>query len=129
MSRSQRLAQQLGMPYGTACNRLRKNILFSLLKKLKENTCFKCGQVIQSVDDLSIEHKLPWEGRDADLFWDIENISFSHVGCNRPHNPPSHKKYFTPEEKLVASRIHGATSMRKHYTTEKRREKKERTGW
>ena len=78
-------SKTLGMPFGTACGRLRKNILFHLLEKLKENVCFKCGERIIKVDDLSIEHKKPWEGRSAELFWDLENISFSHLHCNRPH--------------------------------------------
>jgi hypothetical protein len=118
----------LGMPFGTACGRLRKNILFHLLKRLNENVCFKCREVIETSKELSVEHKLPWEGISVELFWDLENISFSHLRCNRPHRR-SNQKYFTPEEKLVARRATGARLMRKHYTTEKRRLKKERTGW
>jgi hypothetical protein len=75
----------LGMSHGTACGRLRKNILFSLLVQLKENICFKCSKPIENVGDLSIEHKKPWEGISADLFWDLENIAFSHLRCNVPH--------------------------------------------
>lgn len=78
-------SRTLGMPFGTACNRLRKNILFHLLQKLKENICFKCGVSITTVNDLSIEHKKPWESRSAELFWDLENITFSHLRCNTPH--------------------------------------------
>lgn len=78
-------AATLGMPHGTAASRLRKNILFHLLVKLSENVCFKCSKVIDEVDDLSIEHKLPWEGRSAELFWDLDNIAFSHLRCNRQH--------------------------------------------
>ncbi len=106
MSRNQRIAQQLGMPYGTAGQRLRKTILFHLLAKLKENVCFKCGTVIERIDDLSIEHKKPWEGISSDLFWDLENIAFSHIRCNRPHRfrtdatpptPPNAKTKEAPE--------------------------------
>lgn len=86
MNRNKRIVEQLGMPNGTANARLRKNILFYLLTKLKENVCFKCGTIIEKVDDLSIEHKLPWEGRSTELFWDLNNIAFSHLKCNRPHN-------------------------------------------
>lgn len=90
-SRQQRLTQQLGMPHGTACSRLRKNILFNLLTKHKENICVRCGREIESVNDLSIEHIKPWEGVSADLFWDLDNIAFSHCACNRPekHGPYS----------------------------------------
>jgi len=89
----------LGMPFGTACNRLRKNILFSLLVRLQENVCFKCGELILSVNDLSIEHKQPWEGRDSNLFWDLNNIAYSHLGCNLPHRfklPDPNLKHGTP---------------------------------
>ncbi|HXQ38298.1 MAG TPA: hypothetical protein VN843_30130 [Anaerolineales bacterium] len=75
----------LGMPHGTATNRLRKNILFHLLKKHGENYCFRCCESIERVDDLSIEHKQPWEGISAELFWDLNNIAFSHLCCNTPH--------------------------------------------
>ncbi len=85
MDRKERIVQQLGMPHGTATNKLRKNILFSLLVRLQENVCFKCGQQIFSVNELSIEHKQPWEGRDSNLFWDLNNIAFSHLRCNVAH--------------------------------------------
>ena len=73
---------QLGMPHGTAANRFRNKILFSLLEKLGENICFQCGLKIESENDLSIEHKIPWLDNSPDLFWDINNIAFSHLSCN-----------------------------------------------
>jgi hypothetical protein len=85
MGSNENKAATLGMPHGTATNRLRKNILFHLLKKHGENTCHACGELIQSVEALSIEHKKPWEGISAELFWDLDNIAFSHLHCNRPH--------------------------------------------
>lgn len=75
----------LGISYGTACGKLRKNILFMLAQKCNMDTCFRCNRKIETVNDISIEHKLPWEGRSVELFWDLENIAFSHVKCNRPH--------------------------------------------
>lgn len=102
MSRGARIAQQLGMPHGTAANRLRKIVLFHVLKKHKENVCFKCGEVIPTVDELSLEHKQPWEGRSAELFWDVENITFSHLRCNKQHVFHGWK---TVNEKRVGNRI------------------------
>lgn len=96
MSSNEKKAATLGMPHGTATGRLKKNILFHLLKKHGENVCFKCSEVIDKVEDLSIEHKKPWEGISAELFWDIENIAFSHLHCNRPHRNPG-PKIFTPD--------------------------------
>ena len=85
-NRAKRIVEQLGMSHGAAANRLRKNILFSFAQRLKEDICFKCGKLIQTVDDLSIEHKQPWENRSSELFWDLGNIAFSHLDCNRQHS-------------------------------------------
>ncbi len=87
MSSNEKKAATLGMPHGTATSKLRKNIMFSLLCRLEENNCYRCKQKIGSVDELSVEHKKPWEGISADLFWDLENITFSHIRCNRPDRP------------------------------------------
>jgi len=82
-----RKSELLGMPVGTAQHRLRKMILFSLLVKHKENVCFRCGQVIDTVDDLSVEHMKPWASvDDPNLFWNLDNIAFSHLQCNKPVN-------------------------------------------
>jgi hypothetical protein len=76
----------LGIPHGTASHRLRKLILFDLIRRLGENVCFRCSQEIEHVDDLSIEHKQPWEGVSVELFWSLDNIAFSHLHCNLPHS-------------------------------------------
>ncbi|HEX8140939.1 MAG TPA: hypothetical protein VF544_25460, partial [Pyrinomonadaceae bacterium] len=57
----------LGMPHGTANARLRKMILFDLLRRHGENICFNCAQKIETVGELSIEHKRPWEGVSVEL--------------------------------------------------------------
>ncbi len=72
----------LGMPFGTASNRLKKNLMFSLAQKLGLTKCFQCGEEIESSKDLSIEHKLPWFEASQDLFWDLDNVAFSHARCN-----------------------------------------------
>ena len=76
----------LGMPHGTANARLRKMILFDLLRRHGENICFNCAQKIETVSELSIEHKRPWEGVSVELFWSLDNIAFSHLSCNLPHH-------------------------------------------
>jgi len=75
-------SKQLGIPFGTATNRLRKLVLFGLLKKYKENYCYRCGGEIVSSDELSMEHKKAWLHIDSKLFWDLDNIAFSHLNCN-----------------------------------------------
>lgn len=74
--------QFLGMPYGTACGRLRKQLLFKLVRDAKLDTCFQCNEQIETVEEFSIEHKRPWFRANAELFWDLDNIAFSHLGCN-----------------------------------------------
>jgi hypothetical protein len=85
MSRNERIGSQLGMSHGAATGRLRKMILFKFAQRLKEDTCFKCAKTIETVEELSIEHKEPWENRSAELFWDLNNVAFSHLKCNMPH--------------------------------------------
>ncbi len=77
-----RKSQSLGMNFSTADYRLKKMILFSLLERHHENICYRCDLPIRSVDDLSVEHKEPWLDVDASLFWDLDNIAFSHHKCN-----------------------------------------------
>ncbi len=77
-------ASQLGMPQGTASNRLRKAIIFDLLCKQNLNYCFQCSQIIDNVSELSIEHKVPYLDSEnpVQLFFDLDNIAFSHLNCN-----------------------------------------------
>lgn len=81
-SANQRKREQLGMPLGTASARLRKMVMLWLLQKLGEDLCYRCGARIEAVEELSIEHKDPWFNVDPDLFWDLDNIAFSHLSCN-----------------------------------------------
>jgi len=76
--------EQLGMSHGTAANRLRKAIMFRLLQDAGKDMCFQCGEKIESVDEISIEHKVPWLDNDdpVGLFFDLDNIAFSHLSCN-----------------------------------------------
>ncbi|XAI97427.1 hypothetical protein [Leptolyngbya phage Lbo-JY46] len=77
-------ADQLGMPIGTASGKLRKSIIFNLIKKLNEHYCFQCGAEIESENELSIEHKTPYldSKNPKELFFDLNNIAFSHLDCN-----------------------------------------------
>lgn len=72
----------LGMPFGTACGRLRRIMMFELLRRHRENMCFRCGGSIDGADDLTLEHKQSWQTNGAALFWDVNNIAFSHARCN-----------------------------------------------
>jgi hypothetical protein len=82
---NKRAVETLGMSHGAACNRLRKMVLFRQLTKYGDNVCVRCGQKIENIEELSIEHIKPWEGISAELFWDLDNVAFSHLRCNTPH--------------------------------------------
>ncbi len=97
MDKNKKDSDELGMAWGTANNRLRKLVIFSLIQKCGEDNCVRCGQRIVSVDDMSIEHIKPWRGNDVDLFWSVDNIAFSHVQCNTTHRPGGAKFKMAPE--------------------------------
>ena len=73
---------QLGMSYGKASHLLRKQILFSYIQKAGDDNCFRCGNKILTVQELSLDHKEAWLHKDDSLFWDPGNIAFSHLSCN-----------------------------------------------
>lgn len=81
---SQKKSDQLGMTYGKANNILRKSILFHLAGRCGMTQCFQCGKEIEHVDDFSIEHKETWlDSVDpVGLYFDLDNIAFSHADCN-----------------------------------------------
>ncbi len=87
MGINQKKSAQLGMSYGKASGILRKSILFWLIQELGWDTCCKCDKLIETVDELSIEHIEPWLDSDDPiaLFFRLNNIGFSHVCCNRQH--------------------------------------------
>lgn len=90
--------EQLGIAYGTAVHHLRKKIMLALLIELGKNFCFQCGCEIESESDLSIEHKIPWLDSDnpSQLFWDLDNIAFSHLKCNVAASRPKARSHGKP---------------------------------
>lgn len=74
---------QLGMNPSTASHRLVKDVLWKLIQQTEQDSCCKCGEFM-SREDFSIEHKTPWlDSEDPlGLYFDLENISFSHLRCN-----------------------------------------------
>lgn len=86
-SSNKRKARLLGAPGGTAANKLRKMILFHYVQCVGHDYCFRCNSRIETVDDLSIEHKTPWQSAPDPkaAFFDLENIAFSHLRCNSGH--------------------------------------------
>lgn len=81
---NQEKQKQLGMSIGKANNRLRKKILFSLIKACGLDNCYRCNKIIDEISDLSIEHIKPWlhSENPSELYFDLDNIAFSHLSCN-----------------------------------------------
>ncbi len=74
--------KQLGMRISMAAYHLTRQILFRLVQELHRDICFRCNKEIETLGEFSIEHKKPWLDVDPALFWDLENIAFSHRKCN-----------------------------------------------
>lgn len=69
----------------SARNKLIRLIIYDFLIKTNQDNCFVCKKSM-TVDDWSIEHIDPWLAYGIESFYDLDNISFSHLKCNRPHN-------------------------------------------
>lgn len=112
---------QLGMNSSTASNRLVKDILFSYVK---DQPCFHCGGLMTR-ETFSIEHKEPWLYTDdpVKMFFDLENISFSHRVCNTSKARKPTKVYASRNEAKMAWQ-----RANRVYCPERRRRQRERTG-
>ena len=80
--------EQLGMDAGVAVNRLRRIIMFELAKEAGRATCFRCGKPIEVYTEFSVDHKEPWldSSNPNRVFFDWNNIAFSHLFCNIQSN-------------------------------------------
>jgi hypothetical protein len=75
-------SQQLGINFSTATHRLHREIFFKLVQACGLDACFRCNKLIETWQELSVDHKQPWQDVSVDLFWDLNNIAFSHKFCN-----------------------------------------------
>jgi len=121
---------QLKMNHGTASNRLKKSILLDLLCKLDYNLCYRCGEEIKIAENLSIDHIKPWLDSEnpIELFFDLNNVTFSHRRCNSGAARKPHKLDLTKDERIEYYRKKSKERNRKSYSKEKRRERFLRTG-
>lgn len=90
---SDKKKMQLGMNPSTAANRLVKDVLWKLIVQTNQDICCKCGEPM-SRETFSIEHVIPWlDSEDpVGLYFDLENISFSHLRCNVEDARPKQRK-------------------------------------
>jgi len=79
--------EQLGISPGTARHHLVRSILFHYAVRLGENLCFRCKEAIETPDEMSIDHKVPWLYNGKELFYDLGNVCWSHKRCNKTDRP------------------------------------------
>ena len=70
------------MSYSTAGNRLKKMLFFKLVQETKKDRCFRCDEKITNYIELSIDHMDAWLDQDNSVFWNLNNIAYSHLTCN-----------------------------------------------
>lgn len=101
----QKKKEKLGMNYSTARNRLIKDLLFKAMVELKKNTCHRCLKEMTR-EDFTLDHKEAWlnSNNPIELFFDTNNVAFSHSSCNTSARVDTGKKYFTEEEKKAADK-------------------------
>ena len=118
------------MPHGTASNRLRKSIMFSLIKQCGFDICYRCKEVIETEKELSIEHKTPWLDSEnpKELFFDLGNISFSHLRCNSSAGRRETEEHGYRAYSFRGCRCDICTKANTLMARKKRAKKKERTG-
>ena len=75
---------QLGMNPSTASQRLARDLLYRYAVELHDLPCHHCNQRMTR-ETFSIEHIVPWLDSDdpVGLYFDLDNISFSHDSCNK----------------------------------------------
>ena len=98
-------SEQLGISYSKASHILRKRIMFNLVKQCDMDICYRCGEKIKNIDELSIEHKIPWmhSNNPSELYFSLDNIAFSHLKCNVSHGNTNkeHGKQIKTKSKIT----------------------------
>jgi hypothetical protein len=113
--------KQLNMKLGTANSRMRKALLFHLARNCDMHFCFQCGTEIEHIEEFSIEHKEPWldSNNPISLYFDVNNLAFSHLDCNIRAQRRPNRKYNSSQEASKAQTVRRRES-RRNETPEKR---------
>jgi hypothetical protein len=111
---------QLEMSLSKAKYKLLRKIMYTYIVYLKLNTCHRCQDTINSVDSMSIEHKVPWRHSTIakELFFDMDNITFSHVKCNNEFRRKSNEviNKISIEESIGLKDKHQAIGVANRFT-------------
>lgn len=121
--------QQLKMNPSTAAGRLIRDILYQFIVESDLNNCYHCN-LPMSRETFSIEHKIPWlDSEDpVQLYFDLQNISYSHQSCNSSAARSARRKY-KDEDEAKAARLKKSRVRRKEtYDPAKRSERYKNTG-
>lgn len=114
----------------TASGRLIKDLLWNFIVEAGKNKCYKCGQEMNR-ETFSVEHKIPWLDSDDPkrLFFDLNNIAYSHLICNIKAARCPHK-YEDRNEAYNARKRSARNWKHKHrvYDPQERKERYERLG-
>jgi hypothetical protein len=132
---SDKKKEQLGMNPSTASGRLVKDILWNLIVQTKQDNCCKCNEQMTR-ETFSIEHVKPWLDSDdpIGLYFDLNNISFSHLSCNVADARKSeavcgtYSRYNKHNCRCNLCREAASEYQAKYYTKESRRDRYIRTG-
>ncbi len=132
---SDKKKEQLGMNPSTASHRLIKDILWSLIIKTQQDMCCKCNQPMTR-ETFSVEHLVPWldSSDPVGLYFDLENISFSHLTCNisEARKPEAvcgtYSRYNKHGCRCEPCKDAASKHKAKYYTKESRRNRYLRTG-
>ena len=97
-----RKKEQLEENISSATNKLLRNLIFNFIKETNKDLCYRCNEKILTLREMSIDHKINWLDSDnpKELFFNLDNIAFSHLGCNARHTRKT--KYFSKEEREIA---------------------------
>ena len=103
---SKKKNEKLGMNYSTASHRLVRDILFKFIVDAGI-TCYRCGKDLTR-ETFSIEHKEAWLNSEdpVGLFFDLDNISFSHQSCNYGNGTRYNKGNRAPHVSLTRYKVH-----------------------
>lgn len=97
-----RKKEKLGMNPSTARARLMKDLLFKFVVRAGHK-CYRCGRELTK-ETFSLDHKNDWLDAEnsSELFFDVENVAFSHVICNTLAAADKNRKYHNEEDRRRA---------------------------
>ena len=125
----------LGMNRSTAQARLTRDLLWKYLCLAGSNSCHRCSKPMTR-ETFSIDHKVDWLQSDnpVETFFDLDNISFSHLDCNsaagssRVKSPCGTNAKYRNGCRCDACKAAHSISSKRYYSKERRQDRYQRTG-